>query len=493
MNKSSNYRFIFQSTFLFGFVKIFGILSKIGLTKVVSIFLGPSGVGVMGLYQSTIQLIATFSGLGLSQSAIRDISESKKSKDQIKISKILSLTNSLIMFSALLGFLITIVFSNFFSFLTFGNNSARIYLIFLSVAVFFTILNEGRLAVLKGNRDLNSVAKANILGSFFSFVLGSICYYFLGSDGIVPSLIVMPFILFLFSNFYFRRIKFKKIKLNLSNYINDAPGMLKMGLSLMYVSLTIIITEYVIKTHILTNSNIEVVGFFQAGSTIVMGYFGIITSAMATDYYPRISAINRDNIKLNDEVNKQSRVGLILLGPLVVLFLFLMPYLIELLYSKLFLMSIEYISYAIFGVILISCSNSMGMVLIAKQDSRIFLFTVSFNRLLLIFLSIYSFEYLGLKGLGISYFIFSIAELILMQIVLNYFYKIKINFKTAKILIITLLLSFLAFITLDIDKLWVRYLVSVVLFLISCTYSLNVMKNIMSIDLLKMIKNKFVK
>ena len=490
MNKPTNYNFIFKSTFLFGSVKVFLILSKIGLSKAVSILLGPTGVGLMGLYESTIQLIATFSGLGISQSTIRDISEVNETKNETKISRIISLTNGLVLYSALFGFIITILFSSLFSFLTFGDTTKKFSFIFLSFAIFFTIMNQGRLAVLKGSRKLNSVALSLTTGSIFSFLIGFICYYTLGFNGIVPALISIPLILFIISNYYVGKIKFKKIKLSLSDYFSDGFPILKMGLSLMYVSLSIVISEYVIKTYILNNSTIEMVGFFHAGTTLIMGYFGLITNAMATDYYPRVSAINRDNIKLSHEVNRQSRVALILLGPLVVLFLFLMPFLVELVYSKQFLPTTDYLGYAIFGVIFISCSNLMHLILLAKQKPSIFLFTVTFNRFVLIATSLYLFNYFSLKGLGVSFLIFSIFEFILLQIVLTYFYNIKINFETIKILSITLLLSLFSFLSLQIESLILHLIVGLILFTLSGIYSLNIMRNMMDIDLLKIIKKK---
>ena len=132
----------------------------------------------------------------------------------------------------------------------------------------------------------------------------------------------------------------------------DGKGMIKMGLAFMYLSLFGMLSDFIIRAFISHQSGLDEVGIFQAGSTIVVAYFGIITTALTTDYYPRISAIHSDNQALVIEVNRQAEVGLLLMGPLVVLFMFAMPLFIRILYTEMFLQSMEYIQYAIFSILI---------------------------------------------------------------------------------------------------------------------------------------------
>ena len=61
-NKSS-YRSIFKATSLFGGVQVYQILIQIIKSKFVAVLLGPAGVGIMGLYQSGLQLIQQISSM----------------------------------------------------------------------------------------------------------------------------------------------------------------------------------------------------------------------------------------------------------------------------------------------------------------------------------------------------------------------------------------------------------------------------------------------
>ena len=76
----SSYRQIIKATSLFGGVQVFNILISIIRSKIVALLLGPSGMGIAGLFTSTTGLISAITGLGLGTSAVRNIAEANASK-----------------------------------------------------------------------------------------------------------------------------------------------------------------------------------------------------------------------------------------------------------------------------------------------------------------------------------------------------------------------------------------------------------------------------
>jgi PST family polysaccharide transporter len=44
------------------------------------------------------------------------------------------------------------------------------------------------------------------------------------------------------------------------------------------------------------------VGFYTAGFTLLNSYVGIIFTVMSTDYFPRLSSISDDNVKVRASV-----------------------------------------------------------------------------------------------------------------------------------------------------------------------------------------------
>ena len=64
-SNQSSYRSIFKATSLFGSVQFFQILIQIVKSKFIAILLGPAGVGIIGLYQSGMQLVQNITNMGL--------------------------------------------------------------------------------------------------------------------------------------------------------------------------------------------------------------------------------------------------------------------------------------------------------------------------------------------------------------------------------------------------------------------------------------------
>ena len=410
-NKSSEYKNIFKSTFLFGFVQIFNILTKVLLNKAAAIFLGSEGIGLIGIFQSISEMLKTFFGLGISQSAVRDISKANTDENKKEFSTVITTTHKVISMSAIIGFVFTILFSSLLSKWSFGDESYSYAFILLSLVILLNILADGQLGILKGMRQLRALAKATIFGSLFGLVFGIPFYYFLRNDGIVPTLLVVAISSIIFSTYYVKKIDYEKVNLSLKETFDKSSSMIKMGMALMFVTFAGMVSEYIIKIYISTNADLSTVGIYQAGLTIVSGYFSIIIIAMMTDYYPRISGVHDNNEKLQEELNKQVKVGLILITPLIVIFMFVMHIFVELLYSKEFLPSVDYMRYAIFWTFIIIVSNPIDMILIAKQNTKVFLFVTIFYRIIGTLLSIYSFYIYGLSGLGVAMFIMAIIHI----------------------------------------------------------------------------------
>ena len=204
MAEQSSYKGIFKSTFLFSFVRVFQILLGIVRNKVIAVLLGAEGVGIIGILSNSANLLQSGAGLGISQSAVRDISEANGCGNKTRFSRIISLTNRVILFTCLLGCLVTIVLSPLLSKWTFGDKSYTLAYIWMALVVGLNILTEGQLAILKGMRQLRALAKASMIGSVVGLVTAVPLYYFFGKAGIVPSLIVTAVSAVFFCRMYAR-------------------------------------------------------------------------------------------------------------------------------------------------------------------------------------------------------------------------------------------------------------------------------------------------
>ena len=489
-NESSAYKNIFKSTFLFGFVQVFNILAKVVLNKTAAIFLGTEGIGLIGIFQSISDILKTVFSLGVSRSSVRDIAKANEDGNEDKFSEIITVTHKIILFTSLLGLLFTLVFASYLSKWSFGDSTYTSLFLLLSAVVFFNILSDGQLGVLKGMRNMKELAKATVFGSFTALVFGIPFYCFLGNDGIVPTLLAMSISLVVFSSYYVRKIKYRRIVMPMKEIFAKSSNMIRMGIAFMFVTFMGMICDYVMKIYISNNSDLSILGVYQAGLMVVSGYFGIVITAMSTDYYPRISAVHDDNIKLSEEVNRQAKVGLILITPLIVTFMFLMPFFIQVLYANSFLMATEYMRYAIFWVLIITVSNPIDMILIVKQNTNLFMLATVIYRVIGIGISIYGFNTYGLRGLGIAMLIMGVIHFVLMQSIMYRTYNIFINSKTLKMFIVSILLVILSFFVSAIDNDFIKYILGVAVLGMSVFYSMRCFSEITDLSIFDFVKSK---
>lgn len=490
MAETTSYKSIFKSTALFGFVQIFNIITRAAINKIVAVLLGAEGMGIIGLMNSSLNMLKTGAGLGISQSAVKDIAEANEKNDSDSFSETINVVNRVVLYTSLLGLLITIGLSPWLSEWAFDSNQYILSYILLSVAVAFSIYSEGQLAILKGMRRLRALAKASMAGSAAGLIVAFPFYYIWGNDGIVPSLIAVALASLLFSNYYVRKIKYQRQKLGYRKLFRSANSMIQMGVALMFVNFMGFFFDVIVSAYMTHSGGLEMVGYYHAGTTIIGGYFSIVLTAMSTDYYPRIAAISTDNKRIAQEMNRQSELGLLLLFPLVIAFIFLSKFFIRLLYDSSFEISNQYTDYALIGIILTVVSNNLGMILLAKQAAKIFLISVIVQRVVMIGVYFIMYSYLGLFGLGCAFIANGLLHLGVMIFVLKFNYNIVVSRRTFALLAVVLVVSIFTLLLRLIENQILQYVCGCLVFISSILLSVCYMKYAMKLDIVNFIKSK---
>lgn len=494
MSKSSSrYMNIFKSTFLFGFVQVFNILVKVGINKIVAVLLGPGGMGSIGLFQNSVNLLNVVCGLGINQSSIKDISEAREEGNEEKINRTITFVKSIIRYTSILGIIVTIFISPWLSRWTFGDDKHILSYILLSLMTGSLIQTQGFRAINTGMQQLKYVALSNLWGSVVGLVIAIPFYLILNEKGIVPSLVISSISTLIVSKFYANKVSYKKSYLTLKEILRSASGMIKMGISLMLMNVLVTISSLILSSYVSIKGGLEQVGIYQAGITIVVSYFAVIISAMSTEYYPRICSFNKDNVKLQEAVNAQSETGLIMAMPFIVAFVFFVPFFLKFLYSDSFLSASEYTDYAIIGTIMIICSNCFGMILIAKQDSKIFLLASFFATIAYLIVGIVLYNQYGLKGLGFAYAINGILQFLMYKFILLKRYQIRISIKVLFNLILALIICFLSMYLRTVSTIFPHWFLGIFLFTCTALYSLWYIKSFMGINFIIKLKTLFRK
>lgn len=410
------YRQILKSTTLFGGVQVFNIIVSILRSKAIALFIGPVGMGIAGLLSSTIDVIYTATSLGLGTSGVKSISQDNATlQPNLELNKTVSVLKQLMWFTGIFGALLTLFFSSWLSKFTFGNNIYTWSFVWLSFTLLIKNISNSNYAVLQGMGKLKQLAKANFYGSFFGLLITLPFYYYLGTDAIVPAILISTTCTMLISIFYSNQLKLDAVKVPLTKIFLEGKGLIQLGVMLSLSGLMTTATAYLLQIYISNSAGVTQVGFYIAGITLLNSYVGIIFTSMSTDYFPRLAAVANDHMKIKNVVEHQAVIAVLIITPLICLFIPFAPLIIKILYSSEFTVIVSMITYGVLGMLFRAVSWSMGYVLIAKGDSKIFIRTSLFFNVLSLIMNVVAFTYWGLEGLGISFCIYYFIHFLVLK------------------------------------------------------------------------------
>lgn len=414
--QKSSYRQIFKATSIFGGVQIYNILIGIIKTKVIAVLLGPSGVGVISLYTSVIQMLTQATGLGIDQSGVRDVAEAYGSNNLTHISRTLTTVRKIVWFTGLLGVVVCVVFSPLLSQYTFGNSDYTYSFILLSLVLLFTQLGNGQSMLLRGTRQIKKLAKASVLGATIGLFTSIPLYYFMGVEGIVPAFIISSIVVAFIFWYFAKSVPTESCDLTLKQAFNQGQVMMKLGVMLTVSAFCSSVVAYAIRAYISNQGGISDVGLFSAGFMIIETYVGMVFTAMATDFYPRLAAVNKSNMQLNLMTNNQAIISLLIVAPLIILFIVFAPYLLTILYSQKFVAITIMIQLAILGVLFRTGAWSMSFILLAKADNKSYLMSELIGMSFMFFIYIIGYYYWQLIGIGVAFIIANLFHLFICYI-----------------------------------------------------------------------------
>jgi O-antigen/teichoic acid export membrane protein len=201
--------------------------------------------------------------------------------------------------------------------------------------MFFSVMGAGEMAVMQGLRRYRKLAVCSVVPPACGLLISIPIYYFFGIKGIVPAMIISGIIYWI----VLRRNSFSHTtisnRLSLKAIWHDGQDILRLGLVMTIGTIVGSITTYGLMAFISNTGSVNDVGLYQAANFIAMQYVNMVFTAMATDYYPRLSAIIQTKEReAHQIVNQQIEMVILITAPLVMLILLTAPLLINILLTE---------------------------------------------------------------------------------------------------------------------------------------------------------------
>ena len=441
----NSYNSIIKAIGLFGGAKVFQILINIIKNKIIAVLLGPYGMGISGMITASTSLISTLSGFGLQTSSVRDISQAYTSKNINRTRIIITVLRKLIIITGLIGTIITFFSAKQLSIWSFGNDDFAVAFRIVSVILFFDQLSIGQTVLMQATYHYKFMVKASLIGSFFGLVISIPIYYIWKIDAIAPTIIVASLSNLFFSWFYSRKIPIKSVHLSTKQIYHGGKTMLTLGLAIALTGVINAGQAYILRIFISNYGNIEDVGFYMAGVSITTSYIGVILTAMASDYSPRLAAVANDNNMFIQVINRQIVLVLIIISPLIIIFISFIKQLTILLFSPHFVVIAGMVEWMMFGMFFRAISWGLSFALVAKGESKIFFLNESIASTYSLLFSILGYRLFGFTGMGIAYCLAYIIYMIQMYYQCNKLFKFNFSSDIYKKVLPLILMSTVIF------------------------------------------------
>jgi antigen flippase len=373
--EKETYGQILRSSSIVGGAQAASYLVGLARIKLAAMLLGPTGVGLVGLYTSATGLVGVVSGMGVNSSAVREIVRAYGQDDAEEAARTVLVLRRVCWATGLFGWGLMILLREQISTLMTGSPNHADAVAWLGSTILLSAISSGQLALLQGLRRLGDLARANVLGALASSLVTILIYVAFGQAGIVPALIVAAFLSLAGSYWFARRIDVVPVTLNWRQTWHGFRRLIGLGIAVMWgVALTAGL-DTMTRSIIVRDFGFEAAGIYQAAWALSGIFANFVLSAMATDFYPRLTAVIHDKSLAVRAINEQTEIGILLALPGLLTALALAPLAVKVLYTPRFLAAADLLPWMALGVFGQVVSWPLGFVQLAMGASRWFALT----------------------------------------------------------------------------------------------------------------------
>lgn len=478
MNKTAQnnrYKHILKYTSLFGGVQGLTVLVGVVRNKLIALLLGPQGVGLLSLLNSVVKLLSDSTSFGLNMSGVQSVAQATDAPQSKILEERVHQLRVWTLLIAALGGLVTLVTVPW---LHRWGGLRTLHLaecVLLAPVVAFTALCTGETALLKGTRQLSSLAKLSMLHVVGVLLFTLPLYYLWGMAAILPSLLIGVLLqLGLTLHFSLRLFPPRATTLRWQ-WVRSGWPTVRVGLAFVVAGMLGSGAEFLLRSQLSQAGGLAVVGLYNAAFMITMTYGGLVFSAMETDYFPRLSALPSEGKALRQTVNEQAEVSLLLLSPLLVAFVLVQPWLLPLLYSGQFLPAEPMVQAMILSMYLRALVLPVAYLPLARGHAWRYMVMEGLYALYLVSAVHVGFRHWGIVGVGWGVTAAALADLLTLRLAMGHWFAFQFSSTVLAYAAVVLPLGLASFAVAHLTSGWTWGVLSLLLLGGSSLFSLTML------------------
>ena len=464
--RDKSYSHVLKYTGIFGGVQGLNVLISLVRNKFIALILGPGGMGLASLFNTTVSLISQTTSLGLSVSSVKSLSE--------RVAHFVKVIRGWSLLTALIGMLVCAAIGPFFSNATFSWGNHSLHFILLAPAVGMIAITGCETAILKSHRKLGAIAVVQIVSVLASLLISIPVYYFFWQAGIVPVIVLMTFVTMCATLRYSLRLYPLQLR-GTKGILGEGMDMVRLGVAFTLAGIVGSVAEMVIRSYLNVTGDLTVLGLYNVGYMLTITYAGMVFSAMETDFYPRLSAVNNDIEATNLTVNRQMEVSLLILSPMLTVLIVFLPILIPLLFSDEFIAVIAMAQVSVLAMFFKVLTLPVAYITLARGKSLVYLIMETLYFVVFVLLIIFGYEQWGLWGTGLAITLAHVFDYFLINGFAYMKYGYRMSVTVVRYAIVLIILGFLAYASTFLSDSLLRWISGTLLSIASALFSLQVL------------------
>jgi len=360
--------------------------------KVMAMCLGPAGVGLSGILNQVVALESQVLALGLPTVVVKSVAGA----DVEARPKVESVIARLALALGVFGLVLGLVLSPLVAVATFKSFEHLPLVIAASLAVPAAILTSIWCAVIQGRGEVGFLARSQAAFAVVSALVAVPLIWYGGLAGLGVSVVLAALIPV--AGLWSRRPR------HLTAASDDKgirDSLVRAGLSIIATIAIAQVAAYATRMVVVNQLGVFEAGLYQAALAVSGGLPGFVFSAMALDYYPRISAA-KDGEEMVRVTNMQVQASMVIATPLFVGMIVFGGQLLDFYYTEEFLGATELMAWMTASVAFRVISWPAGYWLVAKATPKEYLLIEGPAALLAPLVTIGLLPLAGLAGAGLA-------------------------------------------------------------------------------------------
>lgn len=389
-----------NSSLLTSLSTVVKLASNLVVTKLVAYLYGASGMFMLGNLANFLTFIKAIATGGIEQGTVKYVSQyGARSKEQQSIIK----HSLMIAFlaSSTCGLVMILFRKELSSFILLKSNYAFLFTVSGIATVLFS-LNLILLSIVNGLRELKKFVVISLVGNVFSLLVTLLLLYFYDLNGVLlgfcinQSIIIIPTILFLYKDWWFRISFVERIRWTVSQRL------FRFSVMALASALTVPLTFFLLRRLIGDSIGVEEAGLWEALVRLSSLFVTILGASYSTYLLPTFSTLSK--AELRNELFKIYQIvfPVSIIGVLVMYFL--RVFIIKTLYSDEFLPLQDIFLFQMLGDGIRAVTLITGYLIIAKGMTKAYIINEIIQMGVYLIIAYLLLDNFQLKGVTIAHF-----------------------------------------------------------------------------------------